>query len=173
MTFGLFFARLELCHKLGIFWVIEQPTTSLLFFYRPLRRLIKRHRAKRVGCSLGAMNANTTKPVAELQFSLSQAYETLNTLLWINVASRSCILGFLVGNSAISGCLQHPTHCVEKASCFFPRSIVPKLLTRSSCHRHQLKKIRNFLKLNTTRVYQDKSGRTRCARAPNRDGHEI
>ncbi|CAL1165178.1 unnamed protein product [Cladocopium goreaui] len=103
---------LELCHKLGIFWVIEQPTTSLLFFYRPLRRLMKRHGAKRVGCSLGALNANTTKPV------------------------------FLWGTVPFLGAF----------------NIRPTAL-----RRHQLQKIRNFLKLNTTHIYQDKRGRTRCA----------
>lgn len=45
--------------------------------------------------------------------------EMLNAFLWINVGSLCCILGFLVGNSAISGCLQHPAHCVEKASGFY------------------------------------------------------
>lgn len=56
--------RLELCHKLGIHWIVEQPTSSLAFYYKPFWRLIKRHGAKRAHCSLGAFNANTLKPVS-------------------------------------------------------------------------------------------------------------
>lgn len=56
--------RLHLCDKLGIYWVLEQPTSSLAFYYKPLRRLVKRQRAKRVRCSLGAFNAATLKPVS-------------------------------------------------------------------------------------------------------------
>ena len=99
--------------------------------------------------------------------------EMLNTFLWINVGLLCCILGFLVGNSAISGCLQHPAHCVEKASGFyFPEPLRPSCWIASAATGHQLQKIRNFLKLNTTHIYQDKRGRTRCARAPHGVGRE-
>ncbi|CAL1128416.1 unnamed protein product, partial [Cladocopium goreaui] len=54
---------LELCHKLKIFYIIEQPESSLLFRYKPFWRLLKKHGAHRVKCSLGAFNALTVKPV--------------------------------------------------------------------------------------------------------------
>ena len=60
--------RLELCHKLKIFYIIEQPESSLLFRYKPFWRLLKKHGAHRVKCSLGAFNALTVKPVPRLQF---------------------------------------------------------------------------------------------------------
>ena len=52
-----FLLRLELCNKLNIFYIIEQPESSLLFRYKPFWRLLKKHSAHRVKCSLGAFNA--------------------------------------------------------------------------------------------------------------------
>lgn len=56
--------RLELCHKLGVTCIIEQPSSSLLFRYKPFFRLLRRHGARRVKCALGAFHALTEKPVA-------------------------------------------------------------------------------------------------------------
>lgn len=55
--------RLELCYRKGIYYVVEQPISSLLFQYRPVRRLLKRHKARRIHTSLGAYGAPTLKPV--------------------------------------------------------------------------------------------------------------
>jgi hypothetical protein len=82
--------RLELCWRKGIFYVIEQPSSSLLFHYKPLRdpwkhlfkrvlysfvvrfhnlcvptkNLLWRHRAHMSECNLGDFNAATLKPVS-------------------------------------------------------------------------------------------------------------
>lgn len=59
--------RLELCHIKGIYYIIEQPTSSLLFRYKPIKQLLERHGASFVRCALGAYNASTLKPVFCLQ----------------------------------------------------------------------------------------------------------
>lgn len=54
---------LELCHIKGIYYIIEQPSSSLLFRYKPIKQLLERHGASFVRCALGAYNASTLKPV--------------------------------------------------------------------------------------------------------------
>ncbi len=56
--------RLELCWRKNIYYVLEQPTTSLLFMYKPIKKLLARHGAKFVTCSLGVYGAPTLKPVS-------------------------------------------------------------------------------------------------------------
>ena len=56
--------RLELCVKKGVYYIIEQPVSSLLFQYRPVKRLLRKHGARVVKCMLGAFGAPTLKPVA-------------------------------------------------------------------------------------------------------------
>ncbi|CAL1174247.1 unnamed protein product [Cladocopium goreaui] len=54
---------MELCYRKGIFYVVEQPISSLLFQYGPMRKMLRRHGACRVTTWLGAFNAQTLKPV--------------------------------------------------------------------------------------------------------------
>lgn len=63
--------RLELCHKLGVFYILEQPSSSLLWHYGPVFRLLKRHGARCVKCSLGAYGARTLKEVSWIQICLN------------------------------------------------------------------------------------------------------
>lgn len=59
----MFSSRLELCQRKGIYYVVEQPISSLLFRNKPVRKILKRHGAKNVVCDLGAYGAPTLKPV--------------------------------------------------------------------------------------------------------------
>ena len=40
--------RLDFAHKRGVHYVIEQPRTSVMFRYRPLKKLLAKHNAKHV-----------------------------------------------------------------------------------------------------------------------------
>ena len=62
--------RLELCWRKNIFYIVEQPISSLVFVYKPLKRLLRRHAAYSVTCALGAYGAPTLKPVPSLQKGL-------------------------------------------------------------------------------------------------------
>lgn len=70
--------RLELSFQKGVFYVVEQPLSSLLFLYRPVRRLLKRHRAQKVVCSLGAYGAPTLKPVTWLHRKIETCFKRPN-----------------------------------------------------------------------------------------------
>ncbi|CAL1133092.1 unnamed protein product, partial [Cladocopium goreaui] len=106
---------LELAYRKGCYYIVEQPVSSLLFCYKPLRRLLKRHGAIRVTCALGAYHAPTLKQV----------------ILWGTAPFLSDLA-----------------------------------LQPSPFKRSQLRKVRSFLKLETTKVYIDGKGRKRCVRAP-------
>ena len=66
--------RLELCYQKKVHYIIEQPKTSLLYSYAPVKasnlsethtgakELLLRHGATVVECSLGAFGAPTLKP---------------------------------------------------------------------------------------------------------------
>ena len=67
-------ARLEYHYQKGSYYVLEQPSSSLLFRYKPIKAmsqsfvsageaLLRRHGARQVHCSLGALGARTLKPV--------------------------------------------------------------------------------------------------------------
>ncbi len=83
--------RLELCHVKGMFYVIEQPISSLLFEYKPIKRLLKRHGARQVRCSLGAFNAPTLKPAFCLQNKPMIIYHTLQDVASYSIFSRITI----------------------------------------------------------------------------------
>ncbi len=51
-----------MAYRKGIFYIIEQPMSSLLFEYQAVRKLLRRHKAIRVYTALGAYNAPTLKP---------------------------------------------------------------------------------------------------------------
>ncbi|CAL1149091.1 unnamed protein product, partial [Cladocopium goreaui] len=53
---------LELCFRKKVFYIIEQPQSSLLFQYKPLKKLLLRHGARMGQCSLGGYFAPTLKP---------------------------------------------------------------------------------------------------------------
>lgn len=53
---------LEFCWQHDIFYLIEQPQTSLMFDYAPLAHVLRRHRAKMTTCDMGAFGARSVKP---------------------------------------------------------------------------------------------------------------
>ena len=75
--------RLELCHKKKIHYIVEQPVSSLLFRYKPMKLLLKRHGARCVTCVLGAFGAPTVKPVPWLKF--------ISTTLFVDFQKKSKI----------------------------------------------------------------------------------
>lgn len=103
---------LELASRKKCFWVVEQPTSSLLFRYRPMRALLRRHKAIQVRTSLGAFGASTVKPVV-----------LVGTAPWLSKLERKT----------------------------------------TPVRRRQLKRIKEFLKIETVRVYIDHKGKKRCA----------
>ena len=54
-----FLCALELAKKKGAFWTIEQPGSSLLFNYSPVRETIQRHGARFVYFNMGEYGART------------------------------------------------------------------------------------------------------------------
>ena len=54
---------LEYLHKRGIFYIIEQPRSSVMFQHPRLHNLLRKHKAKRVSDELGQYGAETLKPV--------------------------------------------------------------------------------------------------------------
>ena len=54
---------LELHYVKGVYYVLENPISSLLWKFRCVQQILARHGAKRVVVALGSMGANTLKPV--------------------------------------------------------------------------------------------------------------
>ena len=54
---------LEYCFERGIYFIIEQPRSSLMLKHPRLRRLLRKHGAKLVSNELGSLGAETLKPV--------------------------------------------------------------------------------------------------------------
>ncbi len=53
---------LEICTLLGSVWIIEQPTSSLMWEYPAMRALLRRHNAVEVRLDMGAFGADSQKP---------------------------------------------------------------------------------------------------------------
>ena len=51
------------CHALGVYFVVEQPNTSLLFDYEPMALALSETRARRAFVELGRAGARTAKPL--------------------------------------------------------------------------------------------------------------
>lgn len=99
--------------KKKVNWVLENPSTSLLFRYKPLRKLLRKFKCINVNVCLGCFGADTQKLVT------------------------------LVGNAP------------------WLRRLSRQL---TSARRKQLKRVRTFLKLQTTRNYTcNRTGRAKCA----------
>lgn len=54
---------LQYCFMRGINYVVENPVSSLLWRYRCVRKLLRKHRARRISISLGAYGAHSAKQV--------------------------------------------------------------------------------------------------------------
>ena len=220
--------RLELAYRKGCYYIVEQPVSSLLFCYKPLRRLLKRHGAIRVTCALGAYHAPTLKQVSWLQhaslvckrdvccrwhwpkntrLSFSMNLVRFSRKIWPNqrivivhfvpakrasgLRSSSGLgdspIPFRFGSATISfqEALGHFHLLISKFVWTFARAVhwfagkgivyivfaweiysPRKYYVVLNLCRSQLRKVRSFLKLETTKVYIDGKGRKRCVRAP-------
>ena len=54
---------MRVCHALGVFYVVEQPRTSLLFDYSPMRSALDETTALHVALNLGQAGATSQKPL--------------------------------------------------------------------------------------------------------------
>ena len=61
-----------MAHRKGIYWTIEQPSSSLLFSYPPLVECIQRHGAKVITFPMGLFGAKTMWLALTTEFPLDR-----------------------------------------------------------------------------------------------------
>lgn len=63
---------LEYANKRNIKYIIEQPLSSLLFCFKPVRDTLARHKCLQVTLDMGAYGADSTKPTKWARHSLTR-----------------------------------------------------------------------------------------------------
>ena len=53
----------QVCDACGVYWVIEQPSTSLLWQYAPIHNILQKSTVRRVSVELGRVGAQSLKPL--------------------------------------------------------------------------------------------------------------
>ena len=74
ITYLVVLPRLEYAFKRGVSYVIEQPSSSLMFEFPPLKRLLQKHGAKKVVEALVAMMVQRTNNVLLVTTSCVSVY---------------------------------------------------------------------------------------------------